>query len=266
VPSQGRKGIECYNQGMNTRDNSRFPLIIAHRGASASAPENTLGAFQLAYEQKADGIELDVMLSADKELFVLHDEVVDRTTDGFGVVSSMNRAELKALNAAAKFKGEWSKPEPLPLLEEVFDLIGNKMLINVELKNLNAPFNDLTQRVIALIEQAGLEETVLLSSFNPINLRIAKRCNPKIRRGLLTEGGKRGAPLRGALGMAFAYDALHPYFEDVDLDLMRRLHGNRKQVNPWTVDDPQDLLRLKDLGVDMIITNDPLKARQVLFG
>ncbi len=251
---------------MNTRDNSRFPLIIAHRGASASAPENTLGAFQLAHEQEADGIELDVMLSADNELIVLHDEAVDRTTDGYGKVSALNLAELKKLNAAAKFKGKWSKSEPLPLLREVFDLVGNKMLINVELKNLSAPFNDLTQRVIVLIEEAGLEETVLLSSFNPINLLIAKRCNPKIKRGLLTEGGKRGAPLRGALGAVFTYDALHPYFEDVNLDLMRRMHGKRKQVNPWTVDNPEDLLRLKDLGVDMVITNDPLKARQVLFG
>ena len=251
---------------MNTRDNSRFPLIIAHRGASVSAPENTLAAFQLAYDQKADGIELDVMLSADKELIVSHDNSVDRTTDGHGTISTMSLAELKVLNAAAKFKAGWSKPEPIPLLGEVFDLLGKKMLINVELKNLNAPFNDLTQRVIALVEDHGLEETVLLSSFNPINLQVAKRCNPKIKRGLLTEVGKRGSLLRGALGKAFHYDALHPYFEDVDLDLMRRLHGKRKQVNPWTVDDPQDLLRLKDLGVDMIITNDPLKARQVLFG
>ncbi len=251
---------------MNTRDNSRFPLIIAHRGASASAPENTLAAFQLAYDQKADGIELDVMLSADQELIVLHDEHVDRTTDGQGTVSEMSLAELKNLNAAAKFKAGWPKPEPLPLLCEVFDLVGKKMLINIELKNFKEPFNDLTQRVITLVEKAGLEETVLLSSFNPFNLQAAKRCNPKIKRGLLTEGGKRGRLLRGALGMAFPYDALHPYFEDVDLDLMRRLHGKRKQVNPWTVDEPQDLLRLKDLGVDMIITNDPLKARQVLFG
>ncbi len=251
---------------MNTRDNSRFPLIIAHRGASASAPENTLAAFQLAYDQKADGIELDVMLSADQELFVLHDEHVDRTTDGQGTVSEMSLAELKSLNAAAKFKAGWAKPEPLPLLGEVFDLVGKKMLINIELKNFKEPFNGLTQQVIALVEKAGLEETVLLSSFNPFNLQAAKRCNPKIKRGLLTEGGKRGGLLRGTLGMAFPYDALHPYFEDVDLDLMRRLHGKRKQVNPWTVDEPQDLLRLKDLGVDMIITNDPLKARQILFG
>jgi len=251
---------------MNTRDNSHFPLIIAHRGASASAPENTLAAFQLAYDQKADGIELDVMLSADCELIVLHDEHVDRTTDGQGTVSTMRLADLKGLNAGAKFKMGWSGKEALPLLAEVFDLVGNKMLINVELKNLTQPFNDLTQRVISLVEKAGLEESVLLSSFNPFNLQIAKRCNPKIKRGLLTEGGKRGGLLRGVLGEAFAYDALHPYFKDVDLNLMRRLHGKRKQVNPWTVDDPQDLLRLKDLGVDMIITNDPLKARQVLFG
>jgi glycerophosphoryl diester phosphodiesterase len=251
---------------MNTRDNSRFPLIIAHRGASASAPENSLAAFQLAYDQKADGIELDVMLSADKELIVLHDEKVERTTDGVGNVADMNLTELKALNAAAKFKMGWPSKETLPLLSEVFDLVGKKMLINVELKNFKEPFNDLTQRVIALIETAGLEESVSLSSFNPFNLQVAKRCNPKIKRGLLTEGGKRGGLLRGALGEVFSYDALHPYYEDVDMDLMRRLHGKHKQVNPWTVDDPQELLRLKDLGVDMIITNDPLKARQVLFG
>lgn len=251
---------------MNTRDNSRYPFIIAHRGASAHAPENTLASFQLALDQNADGIELDVMLSADKELIVLHDEQVDRTTDGHGAVASMTLSELRELNAAANFKNGWQHFEHLPLLREVFELVGKKKLINVELKNLTDPFNDLTLRVVALVEEFGLEESVLLSSFNPINLLAAKDCNPQIKRGLLTEGGKRGAPLRGWLGGVFSYDALHPFYEDVDMALVRRLHGKRKHVNPWTVDKPQDLLRLKDLGVDMIITNDPLNARRVLFG
>ncbi|MEA4811541.1 MAG: glycerophosphodiester phosphodiesterase family protein [Anaerolineaceae bacterium] len=251
---------------MNTRDNSRFPLVIAHRGASAMAPENTLTAFQLALDQKADGIELDVMLSADKALIVIHDETVDRTTDGQGKVPLMSLAELKGFNAAAHFKEPWKSLETLPLLEEVFELVGGKMLINVELKNFTDPFNDLTQRVISLIEKFSIEESTILSSFNPFNLNVARKANPKIRRGLLTEGGKRGALLRGFMGRFFPYDALHPYHGDVSMDMVRLMHAKRKQVNPWTVDTPQDLLRLKDLGVDMIITNDPLNTRRVLFG
>jgi len=240
-----------------------FPLIYAHRGASALAPENTLAAFLLALQAGADGIELDVMLSQDKELLVIHDSTVDRTTDGSGKVAEMPLAALRELDAGTRF-GEEFRGEKLPTLAEVFETVGGKMRINVELKNYAQPLDDLTSRVIALTERFHLADSVLLSSFNPINLSKARRQNPKIRRGLLVSPGDR--LMLGAGGRLFPYHALHPYYEDVTPEMAADLRARGKQLNTWTVDDPQALLRLHSIGVDGIISNNPAAARAVLEG
>jgi len=240
-----------------------FPLIYAHRGASALAPENTLAAFLLALQAGADGIELDVMLSRDKELVVIHDSTVDRTTDGTGKVSDLPLSALRELDAGTRF-GEEFRGEKLPTLAEVFETVGGKMRINVELKNYAHPLDDLTSRVIALTERFHLADSVLLSSFNPINLRKARRQNRNIRRGLLVSPGDR--LMLGAGGRLFPYHALHPYYEDVTPEMAADLRARGKQLNTWTVDDPQALLRLHSIGVDGIISNNPAAARAVLEG
>lgn len=227
------------------------------------APENTLAAFLLALQAGADGIELDVMLSQDKELLVIHDSTVDRTTDGSGKVAEMPLAALRELDAGTRF-GEEFRGEKLPTLAEVFETVGGKMRINVELKNYAQPLDDLTSRVIALTERFHLADSVLLSSFNPINLSKARRQNPKIRRGLLVSPGDR--LMLGAGGRLFPYHALHPYYEDVTPEMAADLRARGKQLNTWTVDDPQALLRLHSIGVDGIISNNPAAARAVLEG
>lgn len=239
------------------------PLIIAHRGASAMAPENTLAAFRLAKELGADGIELDVMLSVDERLVVIHDQNVKRTTNGQGKVDQMPWDELKNLDAGSKF-GEQFSGEHLPLLDQVFEELGGKFLINIELKNYATPRDQLTQKVIELILKMGLKDSVILSSFNARNLLKAERLEPAIPRGLLTLPGFPGIPYRGWLGKRYHYTALHPYFKDVDSKMINRLHSHEKNVNVWTVDKPDDLLRMRDLGVDMVICNDPTHARQVI--
>jgi len=227
------------------------------------APENTLAAFLLALQAGADGIELDVMLSRDKELVVIHDSTVDRTTDGTGKVSDLPLSALRELDAGARF-GEEFRGEKLPTLAEVFETVGGKMRINVELKNYAQPLDDLTSRVIALTERFHLADSVLLSSFNPINLSKARRQNPKIRRGLLVSPGDR--LMLGAGGRLFPYHALHPYYEDVTPEMAADLRARGKQLNTWTVDDPRALLRLHSIGVDGIISNNPAAARAVLEG
>ena len=227
------------------------------------APENTLAAFLLALQAGADGIELDVMLSRDKELVVIHDSTVDRTTDGTGKVSDLPLSALRELDAGTRF-GEKFRGEKLPTLNEVFEAVGGKMRINVELKNYAQPLDDLTSRVIALTERFHLADSVLLSSFNPINLSKARRQNPKIRRGLLVSPGDR--LMLGAGGRLFPYHALHPYYEDVTPEMAADLRARGKQLNTWTVDDPQALLRLHSIGVDGIISNNPAAARAVLEG
>ncbi|MFZ3070119.1 MAG: glycerophosphodiester phosphodiesterase family protein [Anaerolineaceae bacterium] len=240
-----------------------IPLIFAHRGASALAPENTLAAFRLARQLGADGIELDVMLSADDRLVVIHDDTVDRTTNGSGKVAGMPYAALRELDAGAHF-GSAFRGEQLPTLTEVYEELGGKLLINVELKNYSHPFDALTRHVIALTERFNLQDSVLLSSFNPTNLSRARHINPKLQLGLLTSPGSR--LMQGAVGRLFPYDALHPYHADVTEVMVARLHGIGKRVNTWTVDDPQALLRMYACGVDGVICNDPAAARKALEG
>jgi len=250
---------------MKPKPDSKFPLIIAHRGASAKAPENTLTAFKLALEMGADGIELDVMLTKDEELVVIHDDTVDRTTNGSGRVSEFSYNTLRDLDAGTAYSPEF-QGEHLPTLAEVFEQFGGKMLINIELKNYASPFDPLTERVIDLIEGFNLVDSTMLSSFNPFNLSKAFKKNPTITRGLLTFPKALGSLLRGPLGRIFPYDALHPYYSDVTERMIKKMHRIGRQVNVWTVDDPVELRLLASMGVDMIICNDPWSARQAIEG
>ncbi len=226
--------------------------IFAHRGASAQAPENTLAAFQLAQDLQADGIELDVMLTADQQVVVIHDDTLDRTTNGSGRVADMRLEEIKTLDAG--------KGEQVPTLVEVLERFGGKFLINIELKNYTSIFDSLPIEVSKLVQSRGLEKEVLISSFNPFNLPRVRSRLPEVRLGLITQPQQA---LRWVWRF-FRYDALHPHFADVDAVLVSALHARQRQVNVWTVDDPQEINRLVDLGVDGIITNDPEKAREVL--
>lgn len=250
---------------MNSKINEPFPLIIAHRGASAVAPENTLAAFKLAHQAGADGIELDVMLSKDNQLVIMHDDTVDRTTNGSGRVRDMTYAELKELDVGSHFSADFVG-EKIPLLTQVYELLGKKLLINVELKNYATPFDDLTAKVIELTEKFNLVDSIILSSFNPINLSKARRINRNIRLGLLTASGKPGKILRSRVGRIFPYDALHPHYSDTNSNLVQYMHQINRHVNVWTVDDPDELLRLKALGIDAVICNDPKSARAFLSG
>jgi len=241
------------------------PLILAHRGDSANAPENTLAAFRLAYENGADGIELDVMLSADQKLVVIHDDTLDRTSNGHGKVGDASYDSLRELDAGGWFDPKF-KGEPIPLLDEVFAEFGGKFLINVELKNYKTPKDNLTDLVVALVKKHGLSDSVLLSSFNIRNLLRAKSLAPEIRTGLLTLPGLLGLPMRSFFGRRFKADYLHPYHRDVSAKMVQSRHQLGQKVNVWTVDAPEDLLRMQSCGVDMIICNDPYHARQILEG
>lgn len=239
------------------------PLIIAHRGASAHAPENTLPAFRLALEHGADGIELDVMLSQDQKLIVIHDVTLERTTNGTGKVPDFNADELRQLDAGLWFSEAFQNTR-LPLLEEVFEQLGGKLLINVELKNYHSPRDPLPDIALELTKKHQLLESVIFSSFNARNLTRLKKLEPRAKTGLLCLPGAMGAFYRSPFGRLFHYDALHPYHKDTTASLARRTHRLDKQLNVWTVDEKDDLLRMQSIGVDAIITDDPLFARQVL--
>jgi glycerophosphoryl diester phosphodiesterase len=238
------------------------PTIFAHRGASAHAPENTLAAFELALAQEADGIELDAKLSADGHVVVIHDATVDRTTDKHGRVKDMALAELRSLDAGGFFAEKYCG-EKVPTLEEVFEALGKRTFINVELTNYSTPGDHLVESVCALVEKFGLQKQILFSSFFASNLSNARGLLPEVPRGLLAFNGLLGAWAR-SFGFAFGrYQALHPNLKDVTPQQVQRVHRLKRRVHVWTVNTAQDMRRLFNWDVDAIFTDDPQLAVQV---
>jgi glycerophosphoryl diester phosphodiesterase len=238
------------------------PAIFAHRGASAYAPENTLSAFVMALEQGADGVELDAKLSADGQVMVIHDATVDRTTNGHGRVKDLSLADLRSLDAGGFFAEKY-RGEKVPTLEEVFEALGKRMFINVELTNYNTPADHLVESVCMLVKKFGLQKQVLFSSFLASNLSKARGLLPEVPRGLLALNGLLGAWAR-SFGFAFGrYQALHPYLKDVTPQQVQRVHRLKRRVHVWTVNAAEDMRRLFEWNVDAIFTDDPRLAVEV---
>lgn len=238
------------------------PVIFAHRGASAHAPENTLAAFELALEQKADAIELDVKLSADGHAVVIHDSTLDRTTGRHGRVKDLSLAELQSLDAGSFFSEKY-RGEQIPTLEQVFAAVGKRTLINVELTNYTTPRDQLVEMVCMLVKKFGLQKSILFSSFFASNLSKARAYLPEVPRGLLAFDGWLGAWAR-SFGFNFGrYQALHPYLKDVTPQQVQRVHRLNRRIHVWTVNAAEDMRRLFHWGVDAIFTDDPQLAVQV---
>ena len=238
------------------------PIIFAHRGASAHAPENTLAAFELALAQQADAIELDVKLSADGHVVVIHDATVDRTTGVHGRVRDLTLPQLKSLDAGSFFSEKY-KGEKIPTLEEVFETVRNRTFINVELTNYSTPRDQLVESVCLLVKKFGLQKRVLFSSFFGFNLSKARGHLPEVPRGLLAAEGWLGAWARSFGFMFGKYAALHPYLNDVTPQQVQRVHRLKRRVHVWTVNAADDMRRLFHWGVDGIFTDDPQLALQV---
>ncbi|MCR4406029.1 MAG: glycerophosphodiester phosphodiesterase [Anaerolineae bacterium] len=241
-------------------------LNFAHRGASARAPANTLSAFRLAAELGADGVELDVQLSKDGAVVVIHDFTVDATTDGSGPVAEKKLAELQALDAGSWFDAAFAG-EHIPTLQEVMDAVGYRLLLNIELK---LPFTlvntGLEAEVVRLIEDNNLVDRVIVSSFHPLALRRVKSLNPRIPTGLLYAHNLPIYLRRAWLAPLAPHEARHPDFTMVTPAYVRAVKARGYRINVWTVDDPDEMCRLLDLGVDAIITNRPDVLRQVAGG
>ena len=239
------------------------PLNIAHRGASAAAPQNTLAAFRRAMELGADGVELDVHLSADGVPVVMHNLYVDETTDGTGQVTDKTLAELKELDAGSKFAPEFAG-ERIPTLAEVFEALEGKLLVNVELKDISPKGVGLEAPVVEVVRRHGMEKKVLFSSFNPFTLRRMRPLAWDVPSGLLYAHDLAIYLRRAWLAPLTPHEGRHPDFEMVDKRLVKWCHTRKLRVNVWTVDEPGEMRRLTALGVDGIITNKPNVLRQIL--
>jgi glycerophosphoryl diester phosphodiesterase len=238
------------------------PVIFAHRGACAHAPENTIASFELALAQQADAIELDVKLSSDGVVIVHHDPTVDRTTDGKGRIKDLTLAELKKLDAGSFFSEKF-KGERIPTLEEVFESVGKRTFINVELTNYKTPRDHLVETVCMLVKKHQMQKRVIFSSFFASNLSKAGSYLPEAPRGLLALNGFLGAWAR-SFGFTFGkYQALHPYLSDTTQQEVSRVHQLKRRIHVWTVNKAEDMRRLFGWGVDGIFTDDPQLAIQV---
>jgi glycerophosphoryl diester phosphodiesterase len=234
-----------------------FPLIFAHRGASVEMPENTMPAFSLAATQQADGIEFDIQMSADGVPMVIHDRTVDRTTDGSGKVGEMTAAVLGGLNA-----GTADNPAHIPTLADVLDTFKDRFLFNIEIKDEGWEDRGTERKVWELIEQFGVAEQVVVSSFDFWAVVRCRRIMPAfVRLGYLHELiDNRHHFAHSVLNL----QADHPDAAKVDETYMAWAKANQKMVNTWTVDDPTLAQKLVNLGVNTLITNKPAFLRQQL--
>lgn len=239
------------------------PLNFAHRGASHQAPENTLAAFLLAVELGADGIELDAQLSSDGEIVVIHDFVLETTTNGVGPVQSRTLAELKDLDAGSRFDAVYSGQQ-IPTLQEVIDAVGHRLLLNIELKTTSLRGDGLARGVVQAIEDNRLLDRTIVSSFNPLALRRVRKLNPRLPIGLLY-APDLPLPLRHPWARhLLGLEAIHPHHSLVDERYVPWARKRGYGVHTWTVDDPSRMRQLVRHGVDIVITNRPDLFREVL--
>ncbi|MFY9556294.1 MAG: glycerophosphodiester phosphodiesterase family protein [Blastocatellia bacterium] len=262
------------------------PLVIAHRGASGLAPENTLAAFRLALALGADGVEMDVQLSADGEPIVIHDARVNRTTNGIGAVSRLTRTELKNLDAGAWFErrlirrprgrtidrwpgaSELSR-ETVPTLEEVLDFLAPARVerIYVELKGGRGNKEQLLESVLSLVQRFRAERSVTLLSFDHEIIHRAKRFAGDIRTAATFPArGRRLISTRSILRAAenAEVDEVALHFGLVSRRAVEALHERGLSVSVWTANSKIAMRRLTACGVDSIMTNFPDRLRAVL--
>lgn len=239
------------------------PLVFAHRGARDIAPENTLAAFQAALDVGADGIELDVCRCASGEIVVIHDDSVDRTTNSSGSVATIKLAALKALDAGAWFDARFAG-ETIPTLREVFEFVNGRMLMNIEIKGRALRGDSIESEIAELVRHFGMDDRVILSSFNPAALVRARQAAPHLPRGMLF-----ARPYPAALSIAWMRpwvrpQALHPHFSEVTPAWLARARRRGYRVNPWTINEEADLWRLAQMGVDSLITDHPALALRIV--
>lgn len=233
-------------------------LIFAHRGSAGTDPENTMIAFMSAEKAGADGIELDVHLSKDGEIVVIHDLTVDRTTNGSGKVRDLTFTELKQLHANYHFKHFLKPVARIPSLREVFDwLKTNRLLCNIEIKNNHFSYDGIEEKVIELIKQYRFEERIMISSFNHDSLVYIKKLYADIETAPLFSDRLfepwTYAEYLGAKG-------IHPHFGAVTDQMIQASMQAGIAVRPYTVNKEKDVKRLLKLHCSAIITDYPEKA------
>lgn len=231
-------------------------LVIAHRGFSGQYPENTMVSFQKAIEFGCDMIELDIHFSKDKELVVIHDDKLDRTTNGKGRVYDFTLKEIKNFDAGS-WVGSRFSAEKVPTLKEVLQMAKDKMPVNIEIKNPKErqyPIEELAERALKEVKEAGMLHQVNFISFNPSALRKIKEKEPKAWITLVY--AKEWKTLLDVTG-GEEYPILALRNKTLAKGDIAKIHEQGFQIYVWTVDNPAEMEKFIAWRVDGIITNHP---------
>ncbi len=241
-------------------------MNIAHRGFSGKYPENTMLAFEKALEAGAEGIEFDVHLTRDGQLVIIHDELLDRTTDGAGLVADHTLEELRRLDASAGFKGVYGVNR-IPTLEEYFQLIqGREFFTNIELKTGVIWYPGIEEKVLEVIDRFDRRKDTVISSFNHFSVVRMKELAPDILCGFLEESRIIGP---AAYCVKHGIECWHPLLYDMTDDVVRELKSAGIRINAWTVNRREEMTAMLEKGVDGVITNFPdlfLEVRKEFTG
>lgn len=234
--------------------------IFAHRGASAYAPENTVEAFALAMEQGADGIELDVQMTKDGQVVVIHDETIDRVSDGTGAVRDYTLEELKKFHFSNHMENY--ENAVIPTLKEVLDLIkSSNMLLNIELKTGIYWYPNLEEKTMELVKEAGMEDRVIYSSFNHYSIKKILELNPHAECAFLYSdvilNVDKYAKNAGVCG-------LHPAVYHLKMaEFLKEYQESGLKVRVWTVNKKEDMEKFIKADLEAVITNYPDKALEI---
>ncbi len=238
--------------------------VFGHRGFSGEYPENTMLAFRKALVAGCDGIELDVQLTKDLVPVIIHDEKVDRTSNGTGYIHDMTYDELKKLDFSYpdKFNGKFGV-QSIPTLEEYFVWMeeeATELITNIELKNSVYYYGGMEKIVMDLIYKYGLEDRIILSSFNNASIVKCKEMDPEMKAGFLVETCVENA---GVYARECEVDYYHPNLKFLTEEHCRNCMQNGIGINVWTVNEEEDLRKVKKWGVFSAITNYPDRGRKI---
>ena len=227
--------------------------LLAHRGYSACYPENTMEAFVQAYQKGFDGVETDVHMTKDGQLVLIHDETIDRTSDGHGFIQDYTYAKLQEYSFSCGKEGFY----PLPLLEDLLTFIQDKeFVVNIELKTDVIAYQGIEEKVHALVKALRVEKQIYYSSFSLSSVLKMKEIAPKSYVGYLMENDyeQKYHEL-----LKYHIQAFHPRYDFLDLERMKQLKKHHIFTASWTIPDIREYQRLKELGVDILISNEYLR-------
>lgn len=233
-------------------------LIFGHRGASGTYPENTMVSFLAAFNAGADGVELDVQMTKDGELVVIHDEKVDRTTNGSGFVKELTKLDLLQLDASYTFQ-QYSGKATIPTLEEVLMWIATlpSFLVNIELKNGIVDYPLIEEKTIELIKKYRLQKRTILSSFNHYSIVKCGELSDEIETAILYMEALY-EPWEYALRVGAK--GLHPHYYAVNSSTIEKSRSYQMAVRPFTINDENIMRKLMDNGCTAIFTDFPERA------